>query len=124
MLFVLQAFKVSIKVQKKPSHAFGAMFRNTSRMQKFNFESKVKISPISYFADKPEPSVKESTKSQEISNVEELLNVLPATPSSKLENDIILLESDSDAEDENPTSVALSMAADDQSIARTKYLTR
>ncbi|KVI09493.1 3'-5' exonuclease domain-containing protein [Cynara cardunculus var. scolymus] len=61
----------------------------------------------------------ESAKSQEISNVEEPPKVLPATPSSKPENDIILLESDSDAEDENPASAADSMAADDQS-AETK----
>lgn len=121
------ASRVSIEVQKKPSRAFGAMFGNTSGKRKFNLESKateeIKVEqikssvtlPFHSFADKTEPLVKESAKSQEISIVEERPSVLPATPSSKPENEIILLESDSDAEDENPASVAGSMAADDQS---------
>ncbi|KAJ9540468.1 hypothetical protein OSB04_026974 [Centaurea solstitialis] len=126
-LDVPSASRVSIEVQKKPSRAFGAMFGNTAGKRKFNLESKpteeIKVEqikssvclPFRSFADKPEPSVKESAKSQELSNVEKSPNVLPATPSSKPENDIILLESDSDdAEDENPASGAGPMAADDQ----------
>lgn len=54
--------------------------------------------PFHSFADKPEPPppvVKESIKPQEIPNIDE-----PATV-SKPENDIIMLESDSDVEVEN-----------------------
>lgn len=121
------ASRVSIEVQKKPSRAFGSLFGSTAGKRKFNVESKateeIKVEqikssvylPFRSFADKPEPSVQESAKPQEISNVEEPLNVVPATPSSKPENDIILLDSDSDAEDENPASAAGAMAADDQS---------
>lgn len=37
----MQASRVSIEVQKKPSSAFGAMFGNTAGKRKFNLESKV-----------------------------------------------------------------------------------
>ncbi|PWA63972.1 ribonuclease D, Exosome-associated factor Rrp6 [Artemisia annua] len=106
--------RVSIEVQKKPSSAFGAMFGNTSGKRKFNPESKAieeikveeiksKVSlPFRSFPDKIEPShpvVKESAKPEEIP-------VLPSEASSKPENDIILLESESEAEVEKPETTA------------------
>lgn len=116
--------RVSIEVQKKPSRAFGSMFGNASGKRKLNPESKateeIKVEqikssvslPFHSFAEKPEssrPVVKEL--SQETSNLE---NISPATTSSKPESDIILLESDSDGEQE-PEGAPESTAADHQS---------
>ncbi|KAK9078581.1 hypothetical protein SSX86_002638 [Deinandra increscens subsp. villosa] len=98
------ASRVSIEVQKKPSRAFGAMFGNAAGKRKLNIESKateaIKVEqikssvslPFHSFTDKTEPSVvKESpTTPQEIP-------VLP--PSSEPGIDVIMLESDSDAEE-------------------------
>lgn len=98
------ASRVSIEVQKKPSSAFGAMFGNTAGKRKFNLESKgteqIKVEqikssvslPFQSFIDKTKPIVNESAKPQEIP-------ITPQATCSKPEQDIILLESDSDVEE-------------------------
>ncbi|KAL4576823.1 hypothetical protein LXL04_012923 [Taraxacum kok-saghyz] len=106
--------KVSIEVQKKPSRAFGSMFGNASGKRKLNPESKateeIKVEqikssvslPFHSFTEKPESSSISIIK--EISTVEKLPEVSPATTTSKPESDIILLESDSGAEEEPETA--------------------
>ncbi|KAF5799371.1 putative ribonuclease D [Helianthus annuus] len=101
------ASRVSIEVQKKPSRAFGSMFGNAAGKRKFNLESKateeIKVEqikssvslPFRSFTDKTEPSshpvAKEPPRPQENP-------VLPLA--SEPETDVIMLESDSDVEEE------------------------
>ncbi|KAK9061482.1 hypothetical protein SSX86_018663 [Deinandra increscens subsp. villosa] len=94
---------VSIEVQKKPSRAFGAMFGNAAGKRKSSLESKAKEEikdeqikssvslPLCVFTDKTNPS--HHPKPQEI-------RALPAATISEPQNDVILLESGCDVEEE------------------------
>ncbi|KAJ0469979.1 putative ribonuclease D [Helianthus annuus] len=107
--------RVSIEVQKKPSRAFGAMFGNAAGKRKSSLESKanevIKVEqikssvslPFRSFTDKTEashPIVKECPKPQEIE-----IPVLPPATISEPEDDVILLQSDCEVEeDEKPAT--------------------